>query len=476
MSTLSGYFPTGKLYPSGGSFTIVGDKPPVTSEDYLARTSSVWRAAMSRDANIYLASNRPESHFGPFGVSVSGKPLPGIPPKTLQVIAKSGQNNNPDWGRSKRSGDIIVSEYHIASARLAYNRGRRNVRVWQPAFKQDWASYSSLLFPRRNPYRFETQFQGDWYISAGVKGEYEGLTYDEGADPYESGWSDEDYRASLARRMQLAEPIPGIIAKTYATANRGTLDALTAIAELPETVSELYKAVNTCLVMYKDAKNRAFRIYNKGKGFSNSATARKNAKEVADAVANVWMSYRYSIMPNVYLIQDIIKTLNTNASDYMRFRETGNFKLPPDSLNGFTGESDINVTNRCFIKRLLDVSGSLPEITNLMTANIVITGWELTPLSFVADWFINIGDLLATYTINPRIAHEGSTISWRFTGSEKFTHNVTKATVTSEVTGYIRRLTSQSDAFCISFNSDLSWKQQLDSLALGWGALKRTLS
>lgn len=473
MSTLSGYFPTGEIRPTGGSFTVVG-KPSITGVDYLARTSSVWRAAMSRDANIYLAGNNPGSHFGPFGISISGKPLPQVPPKTLQVIAKSGANNNPAWGRSKRSGDIIVSEFQVATARLVYNRGRRNVRVWQPAFQQAWSSYDSLLFPRRSPSLFETEFQGDWYRSAGVQGVYEGLTFDEGADPYESGWSDETYRASLARRMQLAEPINGIIAKTYAAANRGTLDALTALAELPETVSELYRAVNTCLVMYKDAKNKAFRIYNKGKGNSNSATAKKNAKEIADAVANVWMSYRYSIMPNVYLIQDIIKTLNTNASDYIRYRETGSFKLPPDSFNGFTGESDITVTNRCFIKRLLDVSGSLPEITKLMTANVVITGWELTPLSFVADWFINIGDLLATYTINPRIAHEGSTISWRFSGAEKFTHNVSKASVTSEVTGYIRRLTDRSDAFCISFNSDLSWKQQLDSLALGWGALKRT--
>ncbi|UHM27557.1 MAG: maturation protein [Sanya levivirus 4] len=471
MAYISGSFPTGEILPSGGEFNVIG-KPPISGSEYLSRTSSVFRAAMSRDAKIYLPGRFEETHFGPYDVQIMGTPRPVAQAKTLQVIAKSGQNNNPGWNVSKRSGDIIVSEFEVASARLQYSRGRDNVRTFE-TFSRSWSSYASNLFPRRNPSLFETQFQGDWYRSAGVVGRYEYIGFDEGEDPYESGWSDEDYRANLAERLKLAGPIDGIIAKTFASANRGTIDALTAVAELPETVAELYRAVRVCLSMYKDARNKAFRIYNKAKGNSNSATIRKNMKEAADAVANVWMTYRYSIMPNVYLIEDIIKTLETNASDYIRYRETGTFKLPSVNLNGFTGESDINVVNRCFIKRLLDVSGSLPEITKLMTTNIVITGWELTPLSFVADWFVNIGDLLATYTINPRIAHEGSTISWRFEGSEKFTHE-NHSMVTSEVTGYIRRLTNRSDAFCISFNSDLSVKQKLDSLALGWGALKKT--
>lgn len=258
-----------------------------------------------------------------------------------------------------------------------------------------------------------------------------------------------------------------------AQANRGTIDALTALAELPETVRSIYNGIKVILRMYADARKKAFRIYNKAKGNSNSATAKKNAHELADAIADVWLNFRYNITPNAILIEDLVKTLETDLVEFLRFRETGRSKLVDWDLNSdWEYQNNTEVTERALIKRLIDLTVEMPKIKHLVLSNVVVTGYELIPFSFMAEWFWNLGDVLAGLFVNPDFRLEGSTYSWQIRGTETYIHKATKASVVCNIKAYRRIVINPREAGCLTFKVDLNWMRQLDALAIAWSLFK----
>lgn len=79
--------------------------------------------------------------------------------------------------------------------------------------------------------------------------------------PYALGWSDEKYIRTLKGRINSASYDGSMIMGCLAEANRGTIDALTALAEMPETVRSIYNGIKTCLRMYGDAVYATGRHY-----------------------------------------------------------------------------------------------------------------------------------------------------------------------------------------------------------------------
>lgn len=111
--------------------------------------------------------------------------------------------------------------------------------------------------------------------------------------------------------------------------------------------------------------------------------------------ADVWMSYRYALMPLVYSARDISELLAKKDNLYKTVRrrfdaEIKNPKIPEESC--FYTITHGGITANIMAKGRWDTSNL--KMIGQVGLNPLTTAWELTTLSFVADWFINFGDYL----------------------------------------------------------------------------------
>jgi len=259
----------------------------------------------------------------------------------------------------------------------------------------------------------------------------------------------------------------GMITSTLAEANQGTYDLLTELAELPETLRWVYGLLDQARSATSSAVAKEIECK---KLFKKKLLT---AVQLADALASVWMQYRYAISPIVYSLQDIEKTLG----QYNRvFKTSRGFEredvdfddhIHDFSWRGLSIDSYVGTHNhRIFLKRNYDPVTLLDGFLKNITLNPITTGWELVPLSFVADWFVNIGDVLAAYT-GPTL-HIGEGCTYSIKRDLKFQLKQSDPLYDVEITSYVRRIIDPSSLAGFTFEFDLSWKRQLDALALAW--------
>lgn len=227
-------------------------------------------------------------------------------------------------------------------------------------------------------------------------------------------------------------------------ANKGDLDILTAMAELPDTFQSIIDGFKLLQKIFATAekktillhsrvpalarakaknahirllaqKRKAFPPYEKWKrrnkharadisvraynearrdyleNFSNfeeffkrkEALYRHQARlEVADAVASVHLNARYNIGPAIYTLQDLGEAILGYGVEYKRYRS----RLVGDPYDfskwgtGWTFSGENTRTERCFIKRQYDVSSDLKKLGRALMTDVVVTGYELIKL------------------------------------------------------------------------------------------------
>lgn len=444
----------------------------VTSKFVFDAARDVLESALIRDASKELASSRPYGHFGPFNATYEGTPKQPLPTKYIP-LSKVKVNNGDAWRKAKRTGEIVMSNYKDGMIELNYKYGSIVTNPGR-ALYLDLNASNEGLFETLNGY----PLIGGWvYFSVPFFLHfYLGREEVEGPSPYDEGWSDAAYAGSMDSTIKGLTVDGGLVTSCLAEANSGTLDALTAMAEAPETLKSMMEATKVSLNLYKDARKGALRLYNQAKGKSNRETLKKNSQEVADAIANVWMNFRYNIMPNIYLIRDLQETLLLNNVLFVRYRDTLRNSFHVASGSSFKSGGEFTSTERVLIKRRLALNGATPKFDYFVLKNIFVTGYELLPLSFVADWFVNVGDVIAATTINPGVTQEGSTYSWKVDGTCNYVSNTAfKSAVSVTLKGYRRDLISPSAHTCLTWKPELNLFRYLDSIALGWGAFKRTI-
>ena len=307
-----------------------------------------------------------------------------------------------------------------------------------------------------------------------------------------------------------------LVTGVLAGANKKSLDILTAIAETPETITSVLDGFKSVVKIVKDFRSRNFSIvksfraehgkrvrdflsrYNDlsvkidmtsnpakkrrlirvretlAKEFSrrtNSAIAEANS-----AVSDLWLSFRYAIMPNVYLINDILEAQSAALSAYgtSRDRSTVNDVQLPEYA-GWSLDKSIEITHRSMCKRRYAADTSLARgIPSTLSWNIPVTIWELMPYSFVIDWFVNVGDLLSALFGMDFYLEQGQTYSWRVNVSATYTStNGVKAMYS--INGYRRDIINPNDYVGLCVEPDINLKRAIDSVALSWAPIKRYL-
>ena len=249
--------------------------------------------------------------------------------------------------------------------------------------------------------------------------------------------------------MKSNEVDTAFVTSMVADANKRLLDLLTVLAETPESLRSVMQLLGTVKNIVVGVKRRQFSLtqsfadrkeYLKRKRdedltkldrmrqeLAEEVSARRLSRRVAnrrrrmlerdlertnksytramkqsgiefnDAMAEVWMNFRYNIMPLVYTAIDITEAI-TKDPEFLTVRdgvEKHRSIVLPSDLPALEFTSNFNVFIRDRAKA--DV-GPFSLTSKVVTGNILTTAWELVPLSFVVDWFINIGDVISAFS------------------------------------------------------------------------------
>lgn len=215
------------------------------------------------------------------------------------------------------------------------------------------------------------------------------------------------------------------------------------VQDLRVQTAETLVELNKTRSMFLDVARRtakALLLVRKGKlrgaasalGYSNaerrnfvdrSASRLKTKTRFADQVANDWLAFRYgwtplysSVYESMRLVHDRIQRDQNIERVVSTYPKRG---TPPDytffsRTNGVnnseygTGTAPIefgSITRVTEFSRSDEISWTMTWIVQLVNdqarlanqlgiANPVAIAWELVPFSFVADWFVNVGDVL----------------------------------------------------------------------------------
>lgn len=176
-------------------------------------------------------------------------------------------------------------------------------------------------------------------------------------------------------------------------------------------------------------------------------------------------------MPMVYTIEDLQSLIDSYTAMFKTSRDylPGSFQF---DLESWTGSYDVAIRQSCVIKRLIDPSIRFSSLTK---ANLASTAWELIPLSFVVDWFINIGDVISSLTSPNLSLREGATYSSKINESLTFTKEGSTSHLHIKAQIFKRRVIDPMSHIGLSFNTKLTTFQKIDALALLWNPIKSQL-
>lgn len=372
-----------------------------------------------------------------------------------------------DFKRRSAAGEILLSPYHNWQAIITYRNGQSVESRGGPSYTYvDIGKYTDLgttagNYILYNDRWYTTRVDTLWLIER----------LSDEMSPKQLGWIDPSY--SYFDNF-VGQKIDGPkVQEVLADHNDRTVDALTALAEMPETAKSIIDGLKVIIRMYVAARQRAFRLQNEVSEWKNAKTSDKtrrqalrNIQELQSAIADVWLNFRYNIMPTVYLIEDLVEAYGAPESLFLRDRSRVVTNVPfYDVRHPWIPNKEVALTERVMIKSRLELSSR--KFDQQFSFNAVKTAWELIPLSFVIDWVISVGDFI-TASYPPAHADQGATYSWKVDDEITYTHPDSGASVNIKFTGY-NRLEINPSQFCkLYWVPDIDTIRQLDALALSW--------
>lgn len=115
-------------------------------------------------------------------------------------------------------------------------------------------------------------------------------------------------------------------------------------------------------------------------------------------VSDKWLEYRYGWLPFVSSTYELLKTLSTrvNKATIVAIEAKAGYKDKWPEVLGTNDTLVFDQSARAFIKVRMRARDTL-EIYDFTSLNPLNIAWELAPLSFVADWFVNVGETLSLW-------------------------------------------------------------------------------
>lgn len=209
-----------------------------------------------------------------------------------------------------------------------------------------------------------------------------------------------------------------LLIKAYAKMNSSSLMAGENWSDLDQTIGMLrhpFKSATKLLSSMIKSRNRKLG---------------KTAASFAKATANTWLEYRYGWKPIILDMKTIVKSAQSKMSNNDKLRlvvRAGS----GDSANGiiqqpatWNAAHTLGASATASVERTLQrdvgvvfdlinqtTSDQLAALFGTRLRDLPATAWEIVPYSFVADWFVGIGDWIQAITPAPGIFVRGNWVS-----------------------------------------------------------------
>lgn len=436
---------------------------------------------------------------------------------------KTHLSNHPNFELRQKLGEIIVSDFTHSRAKTIYSDGVVktksaviktdnltltacvNAMAWRQLAQEcgytEWSTASNVPSSR-----MMVKVAPNLWMSITISLILMEYTYEVGHNPLDYGFSYGPFRALISanKGYPISSQIEidgAIVTSVVAKANQGDADILTFLSELPMSIATTLAGLAKVGEMSKDLRtldikksrisrsllqkwkrkhwdmlkkrvpkkrgpDEIFRRY--------EAVATALAGELLDATALVNLWWRYDLRPNLYSLDDHIKHMETMLTDKGRrtYREKVTVPYEMPTFPGFTWEGEATVTYRYTCIRHYYTSEWLAKVKRSLTTDKVVTLWELLWGSFMVDWFLNIGDVLAAMpTRDPLLkCDEGFTVSRNtvIRGSYILDKNPTiKATLT--IDEYKRAQISPEKYLGFYYRNKMDLWKLFDMACIAWG-------
>lgn len=309
----------------------------------------------------------------------------------------------PGFSRRRRAGEIIVNSMRSAES-IVTTSGALDYTL-----RQYNASTNGLMSSTRvsvvGPYGHELRVShsvladqaasGSWTTSFGWTG-VSSLESQLVARVLSNAASSEAAAlvtlAEMGKTFELMEDMASSTAQIF----KRIWSSPTSIRRELELVLPTLRGLNR-----SQALNRVRRIYARElkKGLSPNS-----AKALGLKLASAWLAYRYGVMATYYDVMSwVAASRQVGKARRARFA-TSTSSSYDSGLVGSTGTSQWAVESTferrtrstrssagCLVSVDLDASG----FESYGAYNLLTSGWELVPFSFVIDWFVDVGERLA---------------------------------------------------------------------------------
>lgn len=242
-----------------------------------------------------------------------------------------------------------------------------------------------------------------------------------------------------------------------------TADLGASVVELGSTVRSITGIATSITQSYRMMKRGNFRGALKFLGSDP-------AKHIGLNAANAWLQWRYAVRPLMFDAQDLAATLAYSfdkeavvVAHSARAEETSVFRhLAGDSPGQpFLADTVFTYTISKIMYIEAVVAGPGQRIGNQVGLfNPLSVGWEVLPLSFVSDWFVNIGEYLRLLS-----ATVGLTFKTGYTTS-KAQYTEIRGSYRKVETVYQRQAVTGFPSPALLFDPHLTFGRCLDSLSL----------
>jgi hypothetical protein len=275
----------------------------------------------------------------------------------------------------------------------------------------------------------------------------------------------------------------------WAQANSPDFSGLTELGELKETLGflksvgwDLFKVLKSYIRDRNKLKRKLRRL-------------KADPDELKDAIASLWLQYRYAIMPLVLSTNDLVSLLVKQTTLWEKFsgyvKRTEVVSQTPGGIPlyylqiSWTWEETLTYTGGV---GLFPVWHGPPKIDWGVDAyDVITTAWELTTLSFVVDWFIGIGSFLQAYRPSDAdIRYQSNTVlarrelivkdmSFQGTYGYSITELNPPGEIKTQAVGLVRTNRVEKPTLPVFNKEVLSVMHKADALALVWGMYRTVL-
>jgi hypothetical protein len=186
-----------------------------------------------------------------------------------------------------------------------------------------------------------------------------------------------------------------VVRDLHVKANAPDFDGAVFLAELDETVRELYRILKAPIEMlYKSQAKKKRPFLERSTGISALLL---NPEEL-------WLWFRYFLMPAMMDAEDILAAIKGHKA--INRVQAGDRSEEPLKLSGsydflygssFPGTLEWESEYTYGAGGAMDISKRFdPNRWGTSAWDVLRATWERTPWSFVFDWFINVGDFLSS--------------------------------------------------------------------------------